>query len=92
MILLVNDAVDNTLLCFISTNCFIGYMSAGALQFLWGLIHGVQMIALTSLFDVDFPSNIRPIVQTLWKLISFDFLSLERRLGEVLDFKETEAF
>ena len=88
----MKETTENALLYFVSANCVTGYLSVGALQFLWGLMHGVQMIALTSLFNVDFPQNVREIVQTLWSLISFDILKLESRLSTVFDFKETEAF
>lgn len=50
------------------------------------------MIALTSLFDVIFPPNIKTIVQRLWSLVQFDFLNIEDKLGEIFEFRETEAF
>ena len=50
------------------------------------------MIALTSLFNVKFPPLTKLIVQTLWALVALDFFEIEDRLGEILDFKETEAF
>ena len=88
----VSFITEDCLKGFLAANVILAYFSAGAIQVLWGLIHGFQMIAFTSLFDIDIPENVKHVVQTLWELVNLDLLNIEAFLSEVLSFRETEAF
>lgn len=73
-------------------NAVIGLFSSGALQWLWGQINSMQMILLTSLFNVNFPVKAKHTMKVLWKMLTLDFLQLEALASKVFDFRETEAF
>ena len=53
----VKGAASNALKSFLGGNLFVSLFSAGALQYLWGLINALQMIVLTVLFNIDVAAN-----------------------------------
>ena len=82
-----NDSMRGVLI----SNAIIAYFSGSALQYLWGLIHSIQLTVFTSLFNVEFPENAKMVLSLMWELIIFDFFHIEQLVSEI-EFRETEAF
>ena len=38
-------------------NIVVGLFMSGVLQYLWGMIHSLQMMVLTALFNIYTPTN-----------------------------------
>ena len=81
---------------------FLAIFSAGAsvgsffmsflLMFLFGLINGLQIQALSALFFVRMPSNAYDIMVMIMNLVSFDILKTEKMYKKIFSFSETESF
>ena len=88
----VSERSANALSAFLSANFFVGLFSAGALQYLWGLINVLQVIVMTDLFKVDVAPNAHMIMVAILEMVSLDFIDTEDFLTELFDFRETAAF
>ena len=57
---------------FFGTNVFISLFNASAWQYLWGLINAIQIIILSSLFEIYLPINAAIVIEAIWHLVSLD--------------------
>ena len=48
---------ENMLMTFLGANLALSIVSAGFLQYLWGMLNTMQIIVLTSLFEIDVHMN-----------------------------------
>ena len=74
---MMTETAGSLMVAFLSTNIFISIFSAGALQYLWGLINAIQIIVLTSLFRITLPHNVGSIITAVWKLVSLDLFQTD---------------
>ena len=95
MIALLEGMVETTekgLIGFFASNIIISIFAASFLQFLWGLINTLQIIMLTTLFDLQIPINAKMVMTMLMQLCAMDFLHTETIFNTLFKFRETPAF
>ena len=73
MIAFIEDAV----IVIAASSFVISFFLAGVLQFLWGMINGLQMIVLSILFSVLFPANAETVFITIMSLVNMDMFHSE---------------
>ena len=57
-----------------------------SLSMLWGLIHGIQVVAYLMLFNIPIPGNVLDITTVLYELATFDLIPEEwLPLGDIID-------
>ena len=88
----ITKGTENVLRSFFSANIAISFLSAGALQYLWGLINTLQMIVLTVLFQLDIPPNAEMVMEMILKMCSLEFVPTEEMLTAMFGFRETQPF
>ena len=69
----VKDAFEDAIKSVIGANVVLGLFIAGALQYMWGMIHSLQMIVLTALFNIYSPTNANIILVSILQLTAYDF-------------------
>lgn len=62
---------------FFTGNFALSFVFGGLLQFIWGMINALQVIMLSTLFNVDIPLNAYMIMEVILKLCALDFFSTE---------------
>lgn len=91
--LMISESTSNALRTFLSTNFFLSIFSAGALQYLWGLINSLQIIVLSVLFNIDIAPNADMIMVAILQTVSLEFISTEDFIDEMFGgFRETKPF
>ena len=53
----IEEVTSSSLIAWFSANFFLSFFSSGFLQFLWSMINTLQIVMLTSLFNLEFPDN-----------------------------------
>lgn len=92
MVEAVASSAQNTLMAYFGANIIFSILGSGLLQFLWGLINTLQIIMLTSLFDLHFPDNANRIMTMIMKLCAADFIDTDWVFIKVFGFRETRVF
>lgn len=82
---------ENALKAFFGANILVSFFSAGMLQYLWGLINTLQMIVMTSLFQLVIPPNADMVMLMILKMCSLDFVNTGWLLAKLFNFRETES-
>ena len=85
------NAVD-VIKAYFGANLLFSLFSAGALQYLWGLINSLQMIVLTALFAIKVPFNAEMIMIAILKMVQLDFIPVESYLTTIFNFRDTKPF
>ena len=80
----VSERSANALSAFHSANLFVSLVSAGALQYLWGLINVLQVIVMTDLFKVNVTPNAHMIMVAIHEMVSLDFIENTINTGDFL--------
>jgi len=88
----VAKSATNFISSFIGTNLFLSIFSAGALQYLWGLINSLQMIVMTALFRIDIADNADMILVAILEMVSLDFVETDEVINALFDYRETPIF
>ena len=88
----IAESTDNALKAFFAGNIVVSILSAGALQYLWGMINTLQILVLTVLFTrLEIPLNAEMIMVMILKLCSLEFIPSGAMLS-LFDFRDTDAF
>lgn len=82
---------ENALKAFFGANIIFSFFSAGMLQYLWGLINTLQMIVMTSLFQLEIPPNADMVMLMILKMCSLEFVNTGWVLEKIFNFRETES-
>ena len=77
---------------FFSANMFVSIFSAGALQYLWGLINALQVLVLTALFQLDLAPNADMVMVAVLKMAALEFVSGEQYIDMIFGMRETHSF
>ena len=73
--------VKFSLSAFFSGNLALTIFTSIVIFYLWGMINGLQLIAMTCLFRIRLPANVSSIMNEILKLANFDLL----RTGWIID-------
>ena len=85
--------VKNTVGTFIAANGIFIYFLQPVLNFLWGLINCLQVIVLTSLFNMnEMPINVKTYMVDLLKMMAFDAFRTEEIILFVFNIPETKSY
>ena len=63
-----------------------------SMQFMWGLVNTLQLIALTIFFDTLSPVNVQSVLINILKISNFDLYPTDQIYEKVFDFTETQPF
>ena len=66
--------------------------TSAILIYLWGLINGLQLNAMTCLFKIRLPTNVQTTFIQIMKLAAFDFLQTEALYMKIFRFSPTPSF
>jgi hypothetical protein len=61
------------------------------MYFLWGMINGLQLIALTCLFKIRLPSNVMSVNIEILKIAAFDLFQSDWILMKIFNFSDTPS-
>ena len=61
-------------------------------MFLWSMINTLQIIMLTSLFDLDIPKNAKTIMTTIMNLCAAEFVNTDSWFKKIFEFRDTKVF
>ena len=88
-----SEMVKNTVGTFIAANGIFIYFLQPVLNFLWGLINCLQVIVLTSLFNMnEMPINVKTYMVDLLKMMAFDAFRTEEIILYVFNIPETKSY
>ena len=62
------------------------------ISYLWGIVNGLQLIAMTSLFRIKLPTNVQVVFVEILKLAAFDLFQTETIYMKIFRFSKTESF
>lgn len=85
-------ASKTSLMTFFGANVVLGIFSAGLIQYLWGMINTLQIIMLTSLFDLNFPLNANEVMTIIMQLCAMDVFDTDSIFIQIFGFRETKVF
>ena len=88
----IEEATLRTLIFWFSANFVMSIFSSGFLQFLWSMINTLQIVMLTSLFNLEFPDNATVIMTMIMKMCSADLADTESLFKAVFGFRDTATF
>ena len=66
--------------------------TSSILSYLWGIINGLQLIAMACLFRIRLPTNVQVVFIEILKLAAFDLFKTETIYKFIFNFSETESF
>ena len=84
--------VKFSLSAFFSGNLALTIFTSIVIFYLWGMINGLQLIAMTCLFRIRLPANVSSIMNEILKLANFDLLRTGWIIDKVFRFSETPSF
>ena len=88
----IASTAKSGLTAWFSANFFLSFFSSGFLIFLWSMINTLQIIMLTSLFNLDIPKNAKTIMTTVMNLCAAEFVNTDAWFVEIFGFRETKVF
>ena len=62
------------------------------ISYLWGIVNGLQLIAMTCLFRIKLPTNVQVVFVEILKLAAFDLFQTETIYMKIFRFSQTESF
>ena len=77
---------------FLSGNLVFTIFASVVITYIWSMINGLQVIALTSLFKVNIPINVSSVLFKILQLANFDLFKVGWLLQKIFHFSETPAF
>lgn len=72
-----SNVSQSVIISSVSTNLILSIFQAYVIQYLWGLINAIQIIMLTSLFDLQIPKLAEVTMFKMMELTNLDILHLE---------------
>jgi hypothetical protein len=88
----ITEALSKSMTLFFTSNMVITVFSSIVIYFLWAMINGLQVIALTCLFKIRLPANVMTFNVEILKLAAFDLFQTTWLLQSVFGFSETPSF
>lgn len=88
----LTTTVKSTLTVVFSSNIVLTVFTSAVLFYLWGMINGLQLIAMTCLFKIRLPTNVQTAFIQIMKLAAFDFLQTESLYMKIFKFSPTTPF
>ena len=88
----MEEVAQYSLIAWFSANFLLSLFTSGFLQFLWSMINTLQIVMLTSLFNLEFPDNATRIMTMIMQLCAADFTDTESFFNEVFGFRDTDVF
>lgn len=79
----VSDGVGALARTTLFGNYIIHIVFSGAMHFLWGLIHCLQIVAHYSMLDINMPSNAHHIFSIIMSIAQFNIVPLEKAMADV---------
>ena len=86
------QTVDGGMKAVMAGNLALTIFFTAVIYFLWGMINGMQVISLTSLFRVRLPPNVYTVMIQILKLSAFDLFQTEIWYKAIFKFSENQAF
>ena len=62
------------------------------MSYLWGIVNGLQLIAMTCLFRIRLPTNVQVVFVEILQLAAFDLFKTETIYMKIFNFSETKSF
>ena len=79
-------AVDIVLKTALSGNLILTIFTSLVLIYLWSMINGLQVIALTCLFKVQLPANVEVVNTEILRFAAFDLFQTEWIFRQIFSF------
>jgi len=83
--------MEMALTAVFSSNLVLTVFASIAMYFLWGMINGLQLIALTCLFKIRLPSNVMSVNIEILKIAAFDLFQSDWFLMKIFRFSDTPS-
>ena len=74
----------------LASNFIANFLVESALNYLWGLVHVMQIIAHFPLTDVLMPANCHMLFSVFVKIVTFDLIPVDKLMAQVGELYETE--
>lgn len=87
----LGSTMEMTLTAVFSSNLVLTVFASIAMYFLWGMINGLQLIALTCLFKIRLPSNVMSVNIEILKIAAFDLFQSDWFLMKIFRFSDTPS-
>ena len=87
----MGDAFAQSVKAAMAGNLGVTIAMATSLQYLWGMVNGLQLMVLAVFFAVDMAPNIKVIMVEILKSCSFEVVDMET-FFEKFEFGESESF
>jgi hypothetical protein len=82
---------NRTIKGILAGNIVINFLMSSALNFLWGMINGLQILAIMPLVDCKTPGNAQLLYMQIYNIASFNLIDvsvLTAKISYQLDLKE----
>jgi len=66
--------------------------TSAILCYVWGIVNGLQIIAMTCLFRIRLPANVQIVFVEILKLAAFDMFKTEALYMKIFNFSKTDSF
>ena len=77
---------------FLGSNLILGIFLSFILTYLWGMINSLQIVTLTTLFNLTIPDNANVIMEAILALMSLEVIDTDSMFVAVFGFRETQMF
>jgi len=77
---------------FVSSNLLLTIFSSILIAYLWGMINGLQIIAMTCLFKVRLPNNVLVVNVEILKIAAFDLFHTSDLYQKIFQFTDTPSY
>ena len=84
--------MDTALTAVFTSNIVLTAFASIAMYFLWGMINGLQLIALTCLFTIRLPANVMSVNIEILQVAAFDLFHSDVILQKIFNFSSTPSF
>ena len=88
----IKAVVGASLNVFLSGNLVFTIFASVVITYIWSMINGLQVIALSSLFKVRIPAVALVVLTTILQLAAFDLFKVGTLLQKIFSFSDTPAF
>ena len=83
---------SGALAVFLGSNLILGAFMSFILTYLWGMINALQIVTLTTLFNLDIPDNANIIMEAILALMSLEVVDTDSLFVSWFGFRETQLF
>ncbi len=73
----ITITVKSTMTVVFSGNMVLTIFTSTILGYLWGVVNGLQLMAMTCLFRIRLPTNVQVVFVEILKLAAFDLFQTE---------------